>query len=214
MAKAAVGTAAGSIHATGGRMMLIARTAEKESLSEDGVFWWKEFRLRQFRDEWLLEVHYLARVGAAIHARVDGKVALFTDPDSTWQVMSRAHEAAEAIDDYIGDSSFFGAESLCPLHAEAVSKLTATRQRNAALAAALERVQFAHTMLDEWRRERTREFNKRHGDKQGEAFAKAHAKTLARLKPEHDRIKKEWDDAKVAYEQLKESTGKHEGQST
>ncbi len=197
------------MNATITETFVVARSRERESLTEDGVIWWKEYQLTRDRyDEWHLSARYMARVGGKVYARVDGKVALFTDPDSTWREMAHASTGAKAIDEHIGDTDFFQAVSLMPCHAEAVSRLKAAREKSRILHEAEEHARWTAEYFVEWKRARQKEFDKRHGDKTGAAMEKAQKRFVDRLRPEFLRLKAEAAQAKEAFDRLQKELEK------
>lgn len=182
---------------------LIARTKERESCSEDGVFWWKEYRLRKDKyDIWHLELRYLARVGDKIFARVDGKVALFTDPDSTWQGVVTGADSLLVIDEFMGDSDFYGAESLELSHVNAVKISRQKREESRRLSDAEKAMKEAWNAWDSWKVDQQRAFEKKMRGKPDKYISKAQERTEKRLKPEHDRLVANYRAAAKRYEDL------------
>lgn len=184
--------------------MLIARTREKESMAEDGVFWWREYRLRKDKSEglWLVEMRYMSRIGDKIYARIDGKTDMLTDPNTTWRRWTSGNTPSEAIRDVMGDTAFFNAESLSPLHAKAVEESRRRREQTARIENAKKNLGEAQRSLEEWKTEQNRLFHKRHGDKTGEAYQKAFDRTKKRLQPEYDRLAAEVTKAKNALQEI------------
>lgn len=187
-------------------IILLAHTAEKESMSEDGVFWWKEYRLvHNFVHEWVVELRYVCRVQSCpglIYARRGGKVAFAFGPENAWEFWGKGGTPEEAIDDVLGDGDFFKAESLHDLHKEAVAKLRALREQNERKSRAREEYERAATRFAAWKREVNETFQKQHGHKTGEAYQKAFKKSRDRLQAEHDRLRNEVETTRRALECL------------
>jgi hypothetical protein len=189
----------------------LAKSKERESLVEDGVVWWKEYRLVRsvLDDAYQVEQRYMCRVNGENFARLDGHVALFTDPETTWEAWSSKERTQKAaVEDVIGDSAFFEAISLDSLHAAAVESLRADRERSRLRHQAEQRYQGAVERLRDWKYEQSRLFTKRHGHKDGEAFQKAFEKTKKRLQGEHDRLLKDVNEAKTFLEEAKNEADK------
>lgn len=186
--------------------MIIARTKEKESASEDGVLWWKEWRLIQdCFDQWCLQLRYMSRVDDKVYARVNGKTALFTDPETTWQTYMTGDNPAKVVDEFMGDGDFYKAESLDLIHARAKAATKAVREYNERLYKAKMRAEDAKSSYAEWNREQRLAFEKRHKDKEGDAYAKALTRTRKRLMPERDRFLAEIDAAEQELKTLEGS---------
>jgi len=182
--------------------LLIAKTKERVSYIEDGVFWWKEYRVVQdvLTHDYKVEVRYLCRFGSGkpdgIFAKGDNGILMFTDPETTWTVWSRGSTPEAAIEDVMGDTDFTKAESLHLLHADAVAKHLAICVFNIERKRLTDRYAKAVNDLAEWKREQERSFHKRHGNKTGDAYNKAFEKAKQRLKPEHERLFQAVKDAK------------------
>jgi hypothetical protein len=171
--------------------MLLARTRERESLAEDGIFWWKEYRLVTASDQVWLEMRYLCRDGAKVYARLCGRLALFTDPETTWTRWIPGATSEEAILEALGDTDFFQAYSLDPLHTQLVARIRQQRQLLEQQHQLQEHYQRAQVRLAEWQREQEQLFHKRHGHKTGKSFDQARQRTRTRLQPEHERLQAE-----------------------
>jgi hypothetical protein len=124
----------------------VARTEEQESCSDDGVWWWKEWRTRRIDageyhrlnvdcpfQEWLLEERYLCRLPDGrtvakfqLGALADA-VANPVDPDDVWMPWQLGKSRAAVIDAMLGDTSFFEAKSLCETHGRLVAQLRTIR---------------------------------------------------------------------------------------
>ena len=170
--------------------MLIARSRERESITEDGVVWWKEYRVIRCPIQHLfrLEFRYLSRVDGKVYARIDGKTALFTDPETTWVLWGTGPTPKVVVEEMLGDSDLFQAESLSDVHKKAVEQARARRQALEERQRLEDNYQRACERLEDWKREQQRVFDKRHGQKTGEALEKARDRTRARLKDEQDRL--------------------------
>jgi hypothetical protein len=171
--------------------MLLARTRERESIAEDGIFWWKEYRLVTVSDKVWLEMRYLCRDGVKVYARLCGRAALFTDPETTWTRWVSGITPEKAIEEALGDTDFFQAQSLDPLHARLVDRVRKQRQLLEQHHRLQEAVQRAQARLAEWQGEQERLFHKRHGHKTGKSFDQARQRTRTRLQPEHERLQAE-----------------------
>lgn len=152
--------------------MLVARTAERESISIDGMMWWKEW-------------HY-----------ADGWIGLvYLDRNASGWVQERSRDRwvegatlRAAIREGLGDTSFFTAESVRPEHAEEVAKLRVERAAATAKRDAEKRLEAAREALEAFKVHEQRLFNKRHGHKQGPAYTKALEQTQKRLAGEYQRL--------------------------
>lgn len=170
---------------------LIAKTEERESATEDGVYWWKEYRLQRVDDQWSLQLRYMGRVGDKVYARVHGRIALFTDPSTIWETYYTGYCQTKVVDEHMGDSDFYKAISLHPLHADAVEKSRLIREKNEKIHLAKQRADAAYEHLHQWKLDNQRSFDKRTRGKDGEAYAKAHERAKKKLKPEYDRLREE-----------------------
>lgn len=181
-------------------MQIIAKSQERESFTEDGVVWWKEYALYKdlYRTGWRVFLRYMGRVGGKVYPRENGRLALFTDPEAAWEAWGYGDTPEQAIEDVIGDSDFSAAISLDPLHAEAAARLKEARAANKRRQALQDRYNAAVGRLNDWKRHHQQLFTKRHGHKEGDAYQKAFDRTKKRLQPEHDRLLAEVEDAKKA----------------
>ena len=95
--------------------ILIARSERRESVAEANVFWWIEWRVAPVAGgRWELQRGYRG-----------GRAGI----DEGWHAMARCDSAREAARAGSGDSSYYRAESLHPLHAEAAAYLGLERRR-------------------------------------------------------------------------------------
>ena len=186
---------------------LIARSQEKESMNEPGTYWYREYAMRRMSSHvnWEVVARYMTRIDNKHYARIDGKVAIFTNPDATWEMWAEHWNPMDAINDVIGDSAFFAATSIHPFHAQAVERLQKQREVVAIERAASDRLQRASAALIEWKREQQRAFDKRNKHKSAEQIAKAIARTKARLQPEHDRLLAAEQEARAAFMSITQS---------
>jgi len=188
----------------------IARTAEKESMSDDGVIWWREFRVRKITtddyyrlhidapyQEWLLEDRYLCRIpdGRVIakfeQGRLQDAIVNPIDPDDAWTAWQLGRTKASVIWRMVGDTSFLEAVSLCEEHRRLVEQYRRLKDAQTAEYQAKQALDAAHGRIEEFKRDETRKFYKRHGDKTGPAFDKMKERTLKRLEPELARLRAE-----------------------
>lgn len=177
----------------------VAKTKERESAAEAGVFWWAEYRLYREDDMWHIQSRYMCRIDNKVYARVDGKPAPFTNPDLEWHTYYSGHDPAEVVYEYVGDSNFYKATSLHPVHAAAVERLRQEREKNTKIYEAKKRAEQTAERLKTWKFEQQQLFNKRHGHKIGESYTKAFNDTKSRLKPEYDQLCAEAQEAHIAY---------------
>ena len=210
---------------------IIACTAEKEMASDDGVYWWKEFRVRRISSdeyyrisidapyqEWLLEVRYLCRlpgsnriVAKSAQGTLQGAIVNPVDPDAAWEPWALGKSKKAVIWEMLGDTSFLGATSLCAVHRKLVlTREVLTKAQNNEYQA--EKVyKAACQSVDGFKRDEERLFNKRHGSKVGASFDKAKARTIKRLQPRLDQLRKHVNEAeshwRSAMEQVKLLTG-------
>lgn len=180
--------------------MPVAKSQERESMSEEGVMWWKEYRVTQCRlgHTFRLESRYMAREGDKTYARVNGRLAMFTDPDTTWETWSEGDSPEAVIRAMLGDTDLFRGVSLSEVHAREVERVKQgieADQRKQDLEARHRR---AVDRLEVWKREQDNLFHKRHGHKAVADYDKARKQTAKRLKPEYDRLMGEVTAAKEA----------------
>jgi hypothetical protein len=179
-------------------------------MSDDGVIWWKEFRVRRISaeeyyrlhidapyQEWLLEDRYLCRLsdGRVIAKFEQGRlldaIANPVDPEDAWNPWQLGKTRASVIWRMLGDTSFFEAVSLCDEHGRLVEQYRRLKDAQTAEYHAKEAMDAAHVRIEEFKREETRKFYKRHGDKTGPALEKMKERTLKRLEPELGRLRAE-----------------------
>lgn len=214
----------------------IARTSEQESMSDDGVFWWKEFRVRKITadeyyrlhvdapyQEWLLEDRYLCRIpdGRIIakfeQGRLQDAIVNPIDPDDAWTPWQLGKSRAAVIWQMLGDTSFIEALSLCDDHRLLVEQYRKLKDAQTAEYRAKEALDAAHVRIEEFKRDETRKFYKRHGEKTGPAFDKIKERTLKRLESELARLRaeaakraNEWHEAGLRLAQLTREIKAHE----
>ncbi len=188
----------------GQQFAIIARTQEKESCSEDGVFWWKEWAVKKSicGFKWELLVRYLCRYPTlplpTVCVKGNSILNPATDGDG-WEIHDTGKTRKEAIRGS-SDGSYMTATSLDEDHATAMQDRKVMQEANRAKDIAEKQYQNAVNAMHNFRCDQTRRFTKRHGEKTGEAFDKARAKTLARIKPEMDALQAEIDATKTRME--------------
>jgi hypothetical protein len=214
----------------------IARTPEQESVSDDGVYWWKEFRVRRIAtdeyyrlhidapyQEWLLEDRYLCRIpdGRIVakfqQGRLQDAIVNPIDPDDAWTPWQLGKSKVSVIWQMLGDTSFLEAVSLCDDHRRLVERYRRLRDAQHVEYKAKEALDAAHEHIEEFKRDETRKFYKRHGEKSGPAFDKIKARTIKRLEPELIRLRaeaakcaNEWHEAGLRLAQLTRETKANE----
>ncbi len=117
-------------------MKLLAKTQPREHSSGEGL-WWIEYRVRrmddaecaetwarigvgEFRGSWVLETRY----------DHDAKSAEYcTHHTGEWRAWNHAESESKAVASCVGDSHYYKAESLDPLHADMVAKIEAERAK-------------------------------------------------------------------------------------
>ena len=212
---------------------IVARTKEQESVCDDNVFWWKEFRVRKITtdeyyklnldapyQEWILEDRILCRIpdGRIIAKFPQGELAKAIlnpmNPDDAWRVWQLGKSPKTVIWEMLGDSSFFEAVSLTEIHADLVQKSQLLRDAYKAERNAEHRRNAAYESLDDFKRNEERKFYKKHGHKTGTDFDKARERTIKRLTPELNRLREEAKQADLAWEMAKQNLSRMKAEFT
>lgn len=191
--------------------MILARTERRNSVSEDGVTWWSEYRLihDERKDRYEVQIRYLSDVGGVVYARIAGKTDYALDPCETWEYWTHGETPEMAVDDVLGDSRFFAAESLSELHRECVERLTKLREKNAkkqAVDDAQAELESAEQDFADWKDRENKRFTIMHGDKTEDLRKLLAKKMLARLEPTKQRYLARIQEAKENLEKLQKNS--------
>ena len=139
-------------------------------MSDDGVYWWKEFRVRQITtdeyyrlhidapyQEWLLEDRYLCRIpdGPIIakfeQGQLQDAIVNPIDPDDAWTPWQLGKTKASVIWQMLGDTSFFEAVSVCDDHRRLVEQYRKLRDAQHAEYQAKQALDAAHERINEFK---------------------------------------------------------------
>lgn len=164
-------------------MKIIARTAKKESCSEDGVFWFREFAIEKIGFEYGLFHRYVSDVQGKLYPRMDGRTSLFGDLESSWVQIMKGKSVRNIINSYLGDSGFFGAESLIELHKRLVLRLAKINEFKEELRKRNSDLSLARGLLTDYMFAEQQKFSKKYKDKPDEEIAKAKKRTLQKIEP-------------------------------
>lgn len=190
--------------------IILARSERRESASEDNAVWWCEYRLtyNEVKHRYEVETRYLSEIGGVVYARLLGKTDYAVDPCDTWEYWTHGETPEMAVDDVLGDSKFFRAESLSELHRECVqhvAKKLQEAERKRAIADAEAELGEAIQDLADWKDREERRFTIMHGDKPDAERAKAATRTRTKLEPTKNKYQERINEAREKLEKLKKS---------
>ena len=186
---------------------LVAKTAPKERADGLGV-WWKHYRVRRIPEqEWCAMREAGLRPRFASHQpyvletryiRTTGD----TTTEEPWEVWEDAETAAAVIWNMLGDTAFQKAESLHPLHLEAIARLRCREEALARIDDAKSRETDTLYALKQFKDAKQAEYERRWNRTKSEEKRQALTARMAEeMRPELGRLKGEVERARTEREE-------------
>jgi hypothetical protein len=196
---------------------MVARTEKRERFDVDNGHRYAEYRVRHVPQAEREKMHYDRAVNLPFgHQHVLERRLVKTGEGGSvggWEFYHSGASKKEAIKAHMGDSDYAQAESLHPLHKEAVEEKQAGRRLMQEAEQAKREAQGAAERLQDFERHATGLYNKAFEKVKGDPAKEKQVRERyqAKYKADHERLKAERDAAEEKRKKAEEAFNKHVG---